>query len=121
MVRALASIGLLFLLIGAPQAEATGRKQASGWHGAIAYHADSGHYGYAVNRRNARDARREALVQCGQSACEVMLDMRNGCGALARGERRLAARTGTTGDEAQAKSLKHCGPQCEVLVWACTR
>lgn len=121
MVRALASLCVLFLLLGTPQVEATGRKQVAGWHGAIAYHADSGHYGYAVNRRTARDARREALVQCGHSACEVMLDMRNGCGALARGERRLAARTGTTGDEAQATALKHCGPQCEVLVWACTR
>lgn len=121
MARALASLGLLFLLICSTQAEATGRRQPAGWHGAIAHHADSGHYGYAVNRRTARDARREALAQCGQSACEVMLDMRNGCGALARGERRLAARTGTTGDEAQTKALKQCGPQCEVLVWACTR
>ena len=52
-------------------------------NGAIAYHRTSGAFGFAVDRRNAREAKVEALKQCNNADCEVVLTLNNGCGALA--------------------------------------
>ena len=40
--------------------------------GAIAYHRDSGSFGYAVNAADSRSARIAALKQCGHPKCEVV-------------------------------------------------
>ncbi len=92
-----------------------------GDNGAIAYHRGSGSYGYAVNRLNARDARIEALKQCGHAECEVVLSLKASCGAIAKGPRNYFASRGTTREEAETKARRHCGARCEVLVWACTQ
>jgi len=112
---------LLVLLLAASLTEAAGKPRVPAQHGAIAYQRDSGRYGYAIDRANARDARREALRQCDEPRCEVMLEIKDGCGALARGARRLAAAKGTTRAEAETRARNKCGADCEPVVWACTR
>ena len=89
--------------------------------GAIAYHRDSASYGYALDRASARDARREALRQCGEPRCEVVANLRNDCGAVANGAQRFVTARGTTRQEAEAKALRKCGAACALVVWACTR
>ena len=89
--------------------------------GAIAYHRESASYGYAVDRANARDAKREALKQCGEPRCEVVADLRNDCGAVANGTRRFVTARGATRQEAEARALRKCGAECALVVWACTR
>jgi hypothetical protein len=121
-MRCIAILGsVLILAWGSPYAVASGKPRATSWHGAIAYHRDSGRYGYAVDRPDAREARRVALRECQDPRCEVKLEIRNGCGALAKGGRRLAASKGSTREEAESKAIGKCGPDCEAVVWACTR
>lgn len=90
-------------------------------NGAIAYHRDSGSYGYTTDRKSAREAKTEALRQCGHAQCEVVASFRQGCGAVASGPKRFSATTGVTRQEAETKALRKCGDGCTVAVWACTR
>ena len=89
--------------------------------GALAYHQDSGSFGYAVDTPSARAARIEALRLCGHPNCEVVLGLHNGCGAVASRAGRFAAARGTTRQEAQTKAARKCGSRCEIAGWACTR
>ena len=90
-------------------------------NGAIAFHPLSGSFGYAVDRRSVREAKVAALRQCNDADCEVVLTLKNSCGALAnRGSAYFASR-GATREEAESKARRQCGPRCEVLVWACTK
>ena len=89
--------------------------------GAIAYHAHSGSVGYAADRRNSRDARIEALRQCGHPKCEVVARLRNDCGALSKGAKKTVVERGATRQEAEAKALRRCGEACAIVAWACTR
>lgn len=102
---------------------ATGKVLRTGapTNGAIAYHRGSGSFGFAVDRRTAREAQIEALKQCNNSECEVVLSLKNGCGALAAFEKTFFVSRGATRAEAEAKSKRQCGPRCEVVVWACTK
>ena len=90
-------------------------------YGAIAYHAESSSVGWATDRKSAREAKVEALRQCGHEKCEVVASITRGCGALARDPKKFVVQKGATRNEAQAKALKLCGPQCEILAWTCTR
>ena len=90
-------------------------------HGAIAYHRDSGNFGYAVDQASDRAARLEALRQCGHSRCEVVLRFGRDCGAIANGPRRHAAAKGVNRQEAETKALRACGAGCTLVAWACTR
>ena len=96
-------------------------KSARPDNGAIAYHRASGVFGFAVDRRNVREAKTEALKQCNNSECEVVLTLKNGCGALAAFQKTYFVSRGATRAEAEAKSRRQCGPKCEVVVWACTK
>ena len=99
-------------------------------HGAIAYDRDSGRFGYAYDLRSTREARAQALMQCGEQ-CEVVIDLRNNCGALAlrapnnRATNHLPATPvtahGATREEAQTKVKRLCGSNCEIQAWACSR
>ena len=90
--------------------------------GAIAYEPNRRAVGYAYDFKSSRDAKIEALRQCGDPACEVVLNFRNACGAIARGPARPVAVTGTTRAEAEAKAMRRCGHKaCEVVAWACTK
>jgi hypothetical protein len=110
----------LFLALCHP-AGAAEKKPLKAYNGAIAYHRDSGSYGYAINRATARDAQVEALKQCAHERCEVVARLRNNCGSVANGSRRFTVGTGATRQESETKALRACGPGCEVVTWACTR
>lgn len=95
------------------------KKQA---FGAIAYEPANRLVGYAYDFKSARDAKVEALKQCGDPGCVVVLSFRNACGAVARGPGKLFALTGVTRAEAETNALRACGNKaCEVVAWACTK
>jgi hypothetical protein len=95
------------------------KKQA---FGAIAYEPARSAVGYAYDFKSARDAKIEALKQCGDPSCVVLVSFHNACGAVARGPGKPFAVTGATRAEAEAKALRACGNKaCEVVAWACTK
>lgn len=98
-----------------------GAKTVRVYNGAIAYHRASASYGYAVNLTTARAAQVEALKQCADASCEVVVRLRNDCGAVANGPRRFTVGKGATRQEAETKALRACGTGCDIAVWACTR
>ncbi|MBS0337420.1 MAG: DUF4189 domain-containing protein [Proteobacteria bacterium] len=89
--------------------------------GALAYHRDSGSFGYAVNARDSRSARIAALKQCGHPKCEIVASLSKDCGAVANGPKKFVASRGATRQEAEARALRLCGESCEVVGWACPR
>lgn len=89
--------------------------------GALAYHRDSGSFGYAVNARDSRSARIAALKQCGHPKCEIVASLSKDCGAVANGPKKFVASRGATRQEAEARALRLCGENCEVVGWACPR
>jgi hypothetical protein len=128
---------LLFLVTAAmPNAQAEERSGSHRYsrnlrHGAIAYDRDSGRVGYAYDHRSTREARAQALMQCGEQ-CEVVIDLRNNCGALAAKAPKKSASTqeppmapvtahGATREEAQTKVKRLCGSDCQIQAWACSR
>jgi hypothetical protein len=119
---------LLLLLVFASGAAgaATGAKPPTRnqFYAAIAYHAESNSFGWATDRKSAREAKVEALRQCSHEKCEVVAAITRGCGALAKdakNAKKFVVEKGATRNEAEAKALKRCGSQCEVLAWTCTR
>ena len=114
-------IGAAAISQGASAATATTAKSSRPDNGAIAYHRVSRSFGYAVNRRNEREAKVEALKQCNNVDCEVVLTLKNSCGALASYKQTYFASRGATREESEAKARRQCGPRCEILVWACTK
>ena len=89
--------------------------------GALAYHRDSGSFGFAVNAKDSRSARIEALKQCGHPKCEVVASLSKDCGAVANGPKKFVASRGATRREAETRALRLCGEQCEIVGWACPR
>ena len=118
MPRSLLALVLAGALVSPAQAREISHNAL---YGAIAYHAASNSTGYAVDRRNSRDARIEALRQCGHPACEIVARLRNDCGAVAKGARKVVSERGASRQEAETKALRRCGEACEIAVWACTR
>jgi Domain of unknown function (DUF4189) len=89
--------------------------------GALAYHRDSGSFGYAVNAADSRSARIAALNQCGHPKCEVVVSLSKDCGAVANGPKRFVASRGATRQEAETRALRQCGDGCQIVGWACPR
>ncbi len=89
--------------------------------GAIAYHRDSGSFGYAVNAKDSRSARIAALNQCGHPKCEVVASLSKDCGAVVNGPKRFVASRGATRQEAETRALRLCGEGCSIVGWACPR
>jgi hypothetical protein len=122
-----AAPALAAVLVAAPAALwhgasfAAGKAAKAAYNGAIAYHRPSASYGYAVDLPSARAAQIEALKQCGNALCEVVMGLRNNCGAVANGPRHFTVAKGATRQEAQTKALRTCGAGCEIAVWACSR
>jgi hypothetical protein len=96
-------------------------KQAAKATGAIAFHRDSGSFGYAVNAKDSRTARIDALKQCGHPKCEVVASLSKDCGAVANGPKKFVASRGATRQEAETRALRLCGERCEIAGWACPR
>jgi hypothetical protein len=119
-VRRLLVPALVFALVGAPGAASSAPKEPPPT-GALAYHRDSGSFGYAVNARDSRSARIAALNQCGHPKCEIVVSLSKDCGAVANGAKRFSASRGVTRQEAQTRALRQCGDGCEIVGWACPR
>jgi hypothetical protein len=114
-----AAVALLLAALAASAADRPPTRNQ--YYAAIAYYAETNSVGWATDRRTAREAKVEALRQCGHEKCEVVASITRGCGALARQGKKFAVQKGATRDEAQTKALKRCGASCEVVAWACTR
>lgn len=121
--RAACLFAVLTLSAGAwaPFASAAEPKQSGKPTGAIAYHRESGSFGYAVNAKDSRAARIEALRQCGHPKCEVVASLSKDCGAVANGPKKFIASRGATRQEAETRALRLCGERCEIVGWACPR
>jgi alpha-ketoglutarate-dependent taurine dioxygenase len=115
--------GLLIaaLLLAVP-AEAAKQAAVPNRFGAIAYHRASQSWGVSYDFARERDARVQALKQCGHRECEVVHKFKNGCAALADGPKIFTTASGATRDEAETKTLKRCNDaKCKLVAWACTR
>jgi len=126
--QSLAALSLVVLLIGTmpgiaaePKAKSAAAKKGKTTHGAIAWHRDSGSYGYSHDLASAKEAAITALNQCANARCEVVLALRSECGAVADGPKGYKAQKGHTQAEAETKALRACGPGCKPVAWACTR
>jgi hypothetical protein len=103
-------------------AQAREEKRAkNAYYGAIAFHQESGTFGWASDRGTSREARLEALRQCRHEKCEIVGTVTRGCLALAKQPKKFAVQRGTTRQEAETKALRRCGPSCEIAAWTCTR
>jgi len=118
----------ILLLAGAVVAVATAMPADAATHpkksayGAIAYEPGRRATGYSYDFKSAREAKVEALRQCGDPACEVLVSFRNACGAIAQGPGKPFAVTGATRAEAQTKALRRCDHKaCQIVAWACTK
>ena len=116
----LGAIAVTWTPLGEAATNAKSDKKSAA-HGAIAYHRDSGNHGFSYDKKNAREASVEALKQCAHLNCEVVLSIRDACGALAGGKAGFGAVQGATRAEAETKAMKKCGPACTPITWACTR
>ena len=108
-------------LAGGPAAAAPAKTSKKTVYGAIAVNRDSKAVGYAYDVKASQDAKREALRQCGEQKCEVLVSFRNGCAAVANVKGKWTTATGVTRDEAETKVLRKCGKDCSVAAWACTK
>ena len=91
-------------------------------YGAIAYEPGRRATGYSYDFKSAREAKIEALKQCGDPTCEVLVSFHNACGAIAQGPGKPFAVTGATSAEAQTKALRRCAHKaCQIVAWACTK
>ncbi len=124
-LRVLAAV--LFAVLSLRPVEAPAASRPAGvktvrvYNGAIAYHRESASFGYAVNLNTSREAQVEALKQCADARCEIVARLRNDCGAVANGPKRIFVGKGATRTEAETKALRACGAGCEIAVWACSR
>ena len=105
---------------------ALARAAKKGIHGAIALQRDSGRFGYASDALTSRAAKLEALKQCADPHCEVVVTFTNACGALARnparGPKGYFPATGAVRQEAETKALRLCAAkECGLVAWACTK
>jgi len=119
MSRAL--LGLVFLVLVSSANAQEKRRTGNQLYGAIAYHAPSKSTGWATDRRTSREARLEALKQCGHENCVVAGTVTRGCMALAHGGKTPVTQKGVTRQEAETKALSRCGAGCEIAAWTCTR
>ena len=115
------TLAALVLALASGAAGAQKAKAKNALYGAIAYHHASASAGWASERRTSREARVEALRQCGRDECVVVATVSRECAALARSAKKSAAQKGATRQEAETKALARCGAGCEIAAWVCTR
>ena len=116
------TVALLLAAVSTTPCVAAGpSKPKNSLHGAIAYHQGSGSLGWATDRASDREAKIEALKQCGHEQCVVVATVTRSCAALARNPKKFSVQKGATRQEAETKALSKCGAECEIAVWTCTR
>jgi len=119
-------LGLIAAIAGAVEPALAKVVAKKGAYGAIALQRETGQFGYTADASTSRDAKIEALKQCADPRCEVVLSFNHACGALARnparGPKIYFPAAGATRQEAETKALRLCAAKdCEVMAWACTR
>ncbi len=120
MRYALPWVAAALLALAGPASAAKAAKKSA--YGAIAYEPTRRATGYSYDHKSAREAKVEALRQCGDPACEVLVSFRNACGAAAQGRAKPFTATGATRAEAETKALRRCADRaCAIVAWACTR
>ena len=120
MRAALAFVAVALFVHAGPVSAAKQSKKSA--YGAIAYEPARRATGYSYDFKTAPEAKVEALKQCGEPACEVLVSFRNACGAVARGRSKPITATGATRAEAETKALRRCADRtCEIVAWACTK
>jgi Domain of unknown function (DUF4189) len=97
---------------------------AADHYGAIAYSTDNGKYGYTYDYGTLASAETDALKNCADRSCQVVLWFKNRCGALAIGNGYAygAAWANNRGD-AEASAMTFCsqnGTGCNIAQWVCT-
>jgi len=107
----------------------TSQEPAGVWedrYGAIATDDVDGFVGTANNARSKREAERTALADCqskGGTHCGSRTWYRNGCGAMAVGEKQAGFSTASSLEEAKESSLKTCSEKgdstCKVFYTDC--
>ncbi|MBE0613653.1 MAG: DUF4189 domain-containing protein [Burkholderiales bacterium] len=122
MRAALLCLGLIAAIACAAQPALAKSAAKKGAHGAIALQRETGRFGYVSDGANSRAAKTEALNQCGDPRCEVVVSFSNACAALARGQKKHYPATGATRQEAETKALRLCAAgDCALVTWACTK
>jgi hypothetical protein len=116
---ALAALALAVATAAVPAEKAKAKKGAL--YGAIAYEQASNSAGWATDRHSSREARVDALSQCGRDGCVVVMTVSRECAALATSPKKFSAQKGATQQEAETKALGRCGAGCQVAAWVCTR
>ena len=86
--------------------------------GAIATSGDA--YGFSYDYASREEAEDAAIANCPADDCATQISFRNACGAVVRGEGRVAWGVGVSREDAVDNALFECGEECELLVWACT-
>lgn len=122
MDAALIRFAFILALVCAVQPDLAKAGAKKGAHGAIALQLETGQFGYTADAATSRAARIEALKQCGDPRCEVVVSFSKACGALARGPKKYFPATGAIQQEAETKALRLCAArECTVVAWACTK
>lgn len=104
----------------------TAPAQARDYYGAIAFSQRTGAHGYAYDYGSRAEAQRNALIECARygGGCRVAAWFKNGCGALAVGNRNgWGAEWAPNRRRAEQLALQRCAANtsnCWVEVWACT-
>lgn len=114
-----ATFACLATLVLAPKSA-----MADDYFGAIAFSQQSGSHGYAYDYDSRETAEREAMEQCGESSCAIVVWFKNACAALAVGTGNGYG-YGWAADRAEAEStaLSNCRSNsqgCSIDRWVCT-
>ena len=113
------ALAVALMTAGAAQAGQCGYEYCWGAVGTSA----NGHWGWATGQWSEQDAVNRVQAECGGN-CDAIRTFYNTCGAMAR-----ASNGGwgfgwaPTRGQAETLSLQYCrneGPNCRVLVWACS-
>jgi hypothetical protein len=93
-------------------------------YGAIAYSQASGRYGYSFNFGSRAAAEVQALANCGDGGCAIVVWFRNACGALATGtDNGYGYGWAYTRGQAESIAMANCAnnaSECSVVAWSCT-
>jgi Domain of unknown function (DUF4189) len=93
-------------------------------YGAIAYSTNNGRYGYTYDYSTQASAEAEALKNCGDLSCTIILWFKNSCAALAIGDGYSYGVAWASGrGDAETSAMTYCsqnGKGCSIAQWVCT-
>ena len=117
---------LLPVLLLLPVLGATPVAAQTVYYGAFSYSPSTAAVGWGFDYPTRQEAEQSAMLNCRKHAgdCRLAITVRNGCAAIALGERKLVAMSGPTMRLAERAALFDCrftsSALCEVLKSMCT-